>query len=460
MPGRSPIPAGTYDLARLGYEEREYRVTGTARSWRIQGERSLNGRWQAEPSENAGFITRIQVRVPADPGAFSGTVAVEWNNVSGGIDIGPDWMLLHRDLIREGHAWVGVTAQKAGIDGGGLVEGFHLKLIDPGRYGGLDHPGDAWSYDIFSGVGELLRSDASPLGPLTLRNLIGAGESQSAAFLVTYLNAIDPIDKVYDGFFVHGRSGTGAGITGFDLAERAANGGRPRPLTMSPERIRDDVRVPVLVLQSETDVIVLGGGRPEQPDGPRLRQWELAGAAHADTYTLAAAFHDDGSLTPEQLATHLRPTTDLPTGRVDSAVNSGPQQHYVGQAAFEHLVNWVGAGDAPPAAPRLQTEEGCTRLAVDDYGFAVGGLRTPWVEVPVARLSGLGQDGDSFAFLFGRTDAFAGDELERRYPGGLNEYMDQFQVELDRTIKAGYILDADRDEILSMTAAAWGLLDR
>jgi hypothetical protein len=460
MPGRSPIPGGMYDLARLGYEEREYTVTGTARSWRMTGERSLDGRWAVEPSDDAAFVTRILVRVPTESDRFSGTVAVEWNNVSGGIDVGPDWMLLHRDLIREGHAWVGVTAQKAGIDGGGLVEGFHLKLIDAARYRPLDHPGDAWSYDIFTGVGELLRSDNSPIAPLAMTNLIGVGESQSAAFLVTYINAIDPIDATYDGFFVHGRPGTGAGITGFDIVERAANGGRPRPMDMSPERIRDDARVPVFVLQSETDVIVLGGGRPEQPDGLKLRQWEIAGAAHADTYLLGAAFHDDGNLTPNALATHLRPTTDLPTGQVDSPVNSGPQQHYVGQAAFEHLVRWVGGGDAPPAAPRLQTEDGCTRLALDDHGFAIGGLRTPWVDTPVARLSGLGQDGDSFAFLFGRTESFTSEELDRRYPGGQDEYLARFQKDLDRSIQAGHVLDADRDEILALAAAAWELLER
>lgn len=460
MPGRSPIPAGTYDLARLGYEEREYKVTGTARSWRIRGDRGRDGRWATEPSEGADFVTRIQTRVPTDPTRFSGTVAVEWNNVSGGIDIGPDWMLLHRDLIQEGHAWVGVTAQKAGVDGSGLVEGFHLKVIDPRRYGLLDHPGDAWSYDIFSGVGELLRSETSPLEPLAVRSLIGVGESQSAAFLVTYINAIDPLDAVYDGFFVHGRPGTGAGITGFDLAERAANGGRPRPLATSPERIRLDVRVPVLVLQSETDVIVLGGGLPDQPDGPNLRQWEIAGAAHADTYMLVAAFHDDGHLSPEQLATHLRPTTDLQTGQVDSPVNAGPQQHYVGQAAFEHLIRWVHGGDAAPVADRLRTDDGCTRLVLDEHGAAVGGVRTPWVDVPVARLSGLGQEGESFAFLFGRTDPLSGDELDRRYPGGRDEYLERFCADLDRTIAAGHILDADRDEILALASAAWDLLDR
>ena len=55
----------------------------------------------------------------------------------------------------QGHAWVGVSAQKVGIDGGGFVESIHLKLLAPERYGELEHPGDAWSFDIFTQVGAL-----------------------------------------------------------------------------------------------------------------------------------------------------------------------------------------------------------------------------------------------------------------------------------------------------------------
>ena len=72
--------------------------------------------------------------------------------------------------------------------------------------------------------------------------------------------------------------------------------GTRRAIASKGERIRDDVRVPVLVLQSETDVIVLGGGLAKQPDSERVRVWEMAGAAHADTYTVVAGRHDDGTL--------------------------------------------------------------------------------------------------------------------------------------------------------------------
>ena len=81
---------------------------------------------------------------------------VEWHNVSAGIDAAPDWGFFHRHVAARGHAWVGVSAQKVGIDGGGFVESIHLKLLAPERYGELEHPGDAWSFDIFTQVGALL----------------------------------------------------------------------------------------------------------------------------------------------------------------------------------------------------------------------------------------------------------------------------------------------------------------
>ena len=136
LPGTPPvlIPR-SYDLAQLGYLEAEFEARGQAQSYRAVGERPRNGQIAAEPDDSAPFITRLLVRRPTDAADFSGTVVVEWLNVSGGIDASPDWDYLHRHIIRMGHAWVGVSAQKAGIDGGGIAEGIHLKLYKPQRYG-------------------------------------------------------------------------------------------------------------------------------------------------------------------------------------------------------------------------------------------------------------------------------------------------------------------------------------
>jgi hypothetical protein len=216
--------------------------------------------------------------------------------------------------------------------------------------------------------------------------------------------------------------------------------------------------VPVLVLQSETDVILLGGQWARQPDSDRFRLWEMAGAAHADTYTVSAGRHDDGSLSGERFAELLRPTTNLLIGQTDTPVNAGPQQHYVAQAALDHLVRWVLEGVAPPSAPRLEVADSGVDFHKDAQGNVLGGIRTPWVDVPVATFSGLGQAGDSFAFLFGQTSPFDEARLSDLYPGGISEYLEKFEASLDTTIAAGFVRAEDRAEILSIAAASYPLL--
>jgi len=463
LAGKAPDLMSEVDITVLGYEEAEYLVVGKANSFKLQSERRSDGRWDVTPDNSADFRTRILVRRPADPEHFSGTVVVEWNNVSGGIDASPDWALLHRYLAAAGHAWVGVSAQKVGIDGGGFFDGIHLKLLAPDRYGTLVHPGDAWSFDIFSQIGELLRESKSNslFGGLEPEHLVAAGESQSAACLVTYINAIDPIARVFDGFFVHGRPGMGVTLDGGfilssahlpeiqDLAHAISDVG---------ERIRDDVRVPVLVFQSETDVILLGGGLADQRDTDAVRVWELAGAAHADTYLLNASRYDDGKLGAERLAALMRPTSDLVIGRTATPINAGPQQHYVGQAALSHLVQWVTNGAPPPQAPRLELDADGATFRLDQHGNAIGGIRTPWVEVPTALLSGLGQTGEAFAMLFGRTEPFDDPTLSALYPGGNAEYVERFEASLDASIAAGFILAEDRTEILELAADSYPLI--
>ena len=444
--GPAPMAFSAYDLGALGYVEEEFLLEGQASSYALQGERTADGRWRANPVEEVPFVTRLVTRRSTDPARFSGSVVVEWNNVSGGVDASPDWTLLHRQLIRAGHAWMGVTAQKAGVDGGGYVEGPHLKKAFPERYAVLNHPGDAWSYDIFSQAGTALRASTGLLGGLTAKRLIAAGESQSAMRLVTYINAIDPPAKVYDGFFVHGRGATGAG---FDASRSRPNPGDPG------EQIRADARVPVLVLQSETDVTALGGGRCKQPDGPHMRLWEIAGAAHADTYIIIAGAQDDGRLSAERLADLMKPTRDLMMGQTASLINAGPQQHYVGEAAIEALDRWAGGAEAPATAPRLELTADGSACVLDALGNAKGGVRSPWVDAPTAALSGLGQSGGTFGFLFGTTRPFESAALKALYPGGRADYLPKFTAALDVAIAGGFILEHDRAEILGLAAASY-----
>jgi hypothetical protein len=158
---------------------------------------------------------------------------------------------------------------------------------------------------------------------------------------------------------------------------------------------------------------------------------------------------------PARLAELMRPTTDILMGRTESPINSGPQHHYVECAAIEHLDAWVAGRSAPPAAARLNLSDDGRDLVRDELGIATGGIRTPWTDVPVAILSGTGQRGAMFAFLFGTTGELTAADLARLYPGGQGDYLGRFEYALDAAIKAGFLLAADRTEILAVAAASW-----
>ncbi len=72
------------DLAAVGYVESEFFLSGTASAYTSTAPLSSDGMWTAAPIEPAPFTTRVVVRRPNDPAEFSGTVVVEWLNVTAG----------------------------------------------------------------------------------------------------------------------------------------------------------------------------------------------------------------------------------------------------------------------------------------------------------------------------------------------------------------------------------------
>jgi Alpha/beta hydrolase domain len=460
VPGAPVLLLSAFDLAPLGYSTEEFFVSGTASSYKLAGAPTPDGHWQAAPAETAPYVTRIVVVRPTDAHKFNGTVVVEWLNVSAGNDATPDWNSAHREIMRGGYAYVGVSAQKVGVDGGPNMGvsamAKPLKKANPERYGSLIHPGDAFAYDIYSQAGRLLRQPkaAGVLGSLNPKRILAVGESQSAVFLTTYVNAVDPLAKVYDGFLIHSRFGAPSRLDGQSMMGSSAN-------LPQPAKLRKDLRVPVLTVITETDLI--GGRLPgfygaRQPDTEHLRVWEIPGTAHADIYTFMAGFIDSGTTTLDKLAAAWQPTDKILGAQLAKPINSAPQHHYVVQAALWNLDRWIKTGHAPSKAPPMTVTANADKpptLVLDANGATEGGVRTPWVDVPIARLSGVGNSGSPLAFLAGVTEPFDDSTLARLYPGGKSEYLMKFQTSLDSAIKAGFILTADRKEILDLAALAY-----
>jgi hypothetical protein len=118
VPGKPNLTMGSYDVGEFGYQVDEFFMSGTASSFRLAGEATADGKWKAVPAGTAPYTTRMVVVRPSDRKKFSGTVVVEWLNVSGGLDVPVDWNMVHREILRRGHAYVAVSAQLAGIEGG------------------------------------------------------------------------------------------------------------------------------------------------------------------------------------------------------------------------------------------------------------------------------------------------------------------------------------------------------
>lgn len=454
VPGKPNLLIGAYDVASLGYTEDEYFISGEATSYSSATPLGTDGNWRARPLSKAGYTIRLVVLRPKNAAKFNGTVLVEWLNVSGGLDAPADWFMAHREIVRKGYAYVAVSAQKVGVDGGkSLGMDLSLKKVDPSRYGGLVHPGDAYAYDIFSQAGRAVRNRGSSniLGGLVAKRVIAMGESQSAHFMTTYVNAVDPLAKVYDGFFIHSRFNGSAPLDGSSIM------GQVNPNMPATVKFRSDLRVPVMTFITETDLV--GAARSgyyaaRQPDGKRLRVWEVPGTAHADTYTVQVAPIDTGSVAIEKLAAAYTPTNTMMGAKFAKPVNAAPQHHYVLQAALSGLERWVRTGKAPAASPRINlSQEEAPQPVRDANGLATGGIRMPWVDVPATRTSGTGNSGSIMAFLFGSTEPFDAATVARLYPGGKLEYLAKFKIALDSSIRAGFILPEDREEILGLAAA-------
>jgi hypothetical protein len=271
-------------------------------------------------------------------------MVVEWLNVSGGVDADPEYASLREEILRRGDVWVGVSAQKIGVAGGPVlvtvsgtssVTGKGLVAINPARYGSLKHPGDGYSYDMFTQVARAVRAGGPWMGGLRPKEILAAGESQSAIALTTYANGEQPPTSEFDGFSIHSRASVPLPLIKpgqyADLSSAIAG--------LKPTIFRTDTDIPVMDIQAESNVTgVLDSVAARQPDSSRFRLWEVAGTSHADMHLLGP----------------ISSTIDCGV-----PIDNGPM-HLVAKAAFRALDTWVATGAAPPTAPLLRFDLGCS----------------------------------------------------------------------------------------------------
>lgn len=404
-----PFFATTHDLPTQRYIEQEFFIEGSA------------NRYVTSPTANAtvassghAYRTRVVVRRPADAKDFNGTVLVEWTNVTNGFDAENAWFFGWEHILRAGYAWVGVSAQRVGVD--------RLKTWSPTRYSALDVTAggtitnDALSYDIFSQVGQAIRNPKfiNLLGNLRPKTILAMGESQSASRLATYANSVIPLGNVYDGV-----------------------------LLLSPfgSPMRTDLPLPIFKVIFEWD-LETGEAAARQPDTNRLHRWEVAGTAHVDHHLRLSRepleLRDLGISSEAVLA----PQCTVPT------IGSRVPNHYVFDAALDHLVTWARQGRRPPSAPLMQVASfgsgNSAQIARDSFQHAIGGIRLSQLEVPTAHNVGENTGAGACA-RWGYHIPFDIETLDSLYPSHA-AYVNNVARVTAQNLRRGYILEPDASQ--------------
>jgi len=455
--GRTPIPHSTVvpttptshpfgaadhqlkpeSLAKRGYVEEEIFLSGAANvyDWPATG--------AVIRTSTAPYTTRVLIRRPKSKSKFSGRIIVEMMNPSNLLDLNIGWAI-HRDqIMRQGDAWVGVTAKPISV--------VTLKTFDPVRYAPLNwanplpltdprncatvandstrqtENGLVW--DIYTQVGAWLRSADrdNPFNygwwpgepPPKKRYLYAWGYSQTGSFLYTYLNAINPLvirengKPMFDGALIAVSGGPGA--------INQCSGGVPAG---DPRRRLSNPGMPVVHVMSQSDFAGYAPNRRPDSDAPGngYRDYDLAGAGHA---------------TPDELYYGPSPADITKGGRTPPPVgcNEGPRSRLP---------------SVPPPPGAVIKMDGA-RGATDEHGNVIGGVRNPYVDVPTSTWFG-NATGASFCRIAGYERPFAAEKLKALY-GTKANYVRKVRASVNELVKARYLTKADGAEILAEARA-------
>jgi hypothetical protein len=410
-----PFDAFYGNIGALGYVEEEYFIAGQALRFAPVGALSKDGRWSVEPTNPGPYKTRILVRRPKNPQAFNGTVIVEWTNVSEGYDLEFCAPL----GIYDGFAYVAVSAQRVGVHGypikpQGLID------WDSERYGSLSIPDDALSYDIYTQAARLVSQrrkvhGIDPLAGLKVRKLIAVGASQSGVRMLAYINGIQRRERLFDALLPIVNAGRASDFSPVPaMANATSNSRSVRTI------IRTDLAAPVLALNTQTEALYYYPLR--QPDTPRFVYWEIAGASHM-SIALSSTFRQtlvrDGVLPAGfKVPPGVSDVSWLPTA----------------DAAIQHLHRWLNGGQPPPRQQPMAISGEPAAIARDKYGNAVGGVRLPELEAPIAQYTFSGALND----YFGKKVSFPAAELKALYPTHA-DYVEKVSTAATAAERAGVI---------------------
>jgi hypothetical protein len=276
------------------------------------------------------YVTRLVIRKPKDNRKFSGLVVAEPMHPAAAAAHAFEYNSLY--IMSEGH--IAVEIDTTGVE--------QIAAFNPERYGTLKVSQKQVS-EILAQAGALIKDRSSPIADLKLRKMVLWGTSASSAMVVNYfpthrtLKRAD-LTNIYDGFLP----------------------------TMNNGSALTPVDVPVILVPTQVEYMdVATAAQDSDEPGKQLRVYEFAGMAHLDSRNTRKRLQQEDC---------LEPLSEMPLDPLASV-------------ALYHLFRWVDQGIAPPHAPRvimdMYTINDGSLMQLDQYGNAMGGIRTTWVDVPL-----------------------------------------------------------------------------
>ena len=408
IPAVTPVPT-TADSAPYGSDDAD--VASLGAFGYVQEEFFISGTVDGVP-----YTTRILVRRPADPGRFSGIVLAESIRSTAHRSM---WSI--RDyLLRSGHAYVELGSNRQAI----------LDLVKPSdrdRYAALDMPDvdpDARVFghvqEIIAQGGMLLKSNlpAGPFAGFEVRRVILGGCSEQGVIVRVYMRdshwqyRTAEGGPIYDGYFPACVADWPDAVR-FDSSRIVGNFASPGV----------DIPVVHLTSQQEVESWPESGRRYRRPDSDApsdlYRLYEVAGMPHGFFRSMSGTACGD------------RQASDFPG-------------NHVANNALDKLIAWVDRGVLPPRAEHLATAGPSGAIERDADGNAIGGVRTTYVDVPVATYH--------TCMLSGYKAPFSHERLAEVY-GSPEEYVSLVDRRLDALIRDGWYLEEDAEEIREEAAA-------
>ena len=447
------------DLPKAGYVEEEFFVSGRANiyDWSAEGPVTVR-------TPNAPYTTRILLRRPADARRFSGNVIVEIVNAARRFDFPFTWGVAHDHFMESGDVFVLVTLAQANLEG--------LKAFDAARYASLSlanptpdeacvvgrgggppqtSPGEeGLQFDILAQVGALLKA-ARAQGPLAGFSVQRLYMTAYDGVLPTYVAAIHSRVKlangrpIYDGYVLNRHPA----LTRLRRCGMA-------PAANDPRQIIRNLDVPLIRIIGQTDILTTYAQRRDDSDaaGDRYRLYEIAGGAHADAFfypyiPAVADLRKIGSnfafLAAWPFANQCEP---------EQTLAKTPINTHALDAAFANLTRWIRDGVPPPRAERIRIENPGTaqaRVALDEFGNAIGGVRSPYLDVPIATYY-TSSKGETFCPELGHTVPFDWARLNSLYSTPQN-YAAKVAQSVDRMVRERWLTESDGRKIKAEAAS-------